>query len=299
MWSGLHRGGSGTARHPGKHRGRHGFCSGRRGRLARAREPARDLESGIDTKLVEDARDVALDRSLGDEEACGHLGIRGSIGNERRHFHLPPRQARTARCGGDRRPSTPDWAARLAKSTTSIGGHRKADQVRRLESGRPQGAPGRCLGSVVIRAERLEDREPSQRTGGTQQRRGAFRDFACDRDRGENIGPCRHAVQVAEIAPERQRSTSVRLSLHLVATAQHRHGKVLEQVCPHPALAKLSAQTEGVPRHIDPFAMLAARRPGNGQQPHAASSRNAEPIVRARLSDSVAAASRSSHRRSI
>ena len=42
----------------------------------------------VDAQLVEDARHVALDRPLGDEQARRDLGVRGSIGDEPGHFQL-------------------------------------------------------------------------------------------------------------------------------------------------------------------------------------------------------------------
>src|SRR3954447_9481824 len=55
-----------------------------------SREPPCDLKARVDAELAEDAREVAFDGALGDEESGRELGIGGSTGHERRHLHLAP-----------------------------------------------------------------------------------------------------------------------------------------------------------------------------------------------------------------
>ena len=54
------------------------------------RDPARDLDPGIHSELVEDVRDVALDGPLRDEQLRGRLRVGRPFGHEPCNLHLAP-----------------------------------------------------------------------------------------------------------------------------------------------------------------------------------------------------------------
>ena len=83
-------------------------------------EPSRDLDTRLEPELVEDARDVGLHGSLGDEQACGGLAIRRAIGNEAGHLHLPRRERSSGALAADRPRARAAGSRRSRRSRPAV-----------------------------------------------------------------------------------------------------------------------------------------------------------------------------------
>ena len=206
-------------------------------------DPASQLHPVIDAELVEDAREVALDRPFGDEEAPRDLGVRRPAGHERRDLPLPAGQAIARRRGSsDVRLRMRDGAFGVERVVDRVAsGQRLAEPKRCLERGVAERRARVELDPLMTGAERLEDRRRNgfpERLGDADDPCGPIVGCGGALDQAERLQGQGRAHEVVQVAADLERAAPGAKRLGEVASSEEADRQELVERSAFPGLAE-------------------------------------------------------------